>query len=53
MGRGTEAAYRLIRQHVPFLDEDAILASHIESVRRLVADGIIKKIVEARLETDD
>jgi histidine ammonia-lyase len=53
MGRGTEAAYQLIRQRVPFLDEDAFLAPHIESARRLVADGIIKKTVEAKLGSGD
>ncbi len=53
MGWGTEAAYDLIRQHVPFLDEDTFLAPHIESVRRLVADGTIKRAVEERLETGD
>ena len=49
MGRGTEAAYQLIRQHVPFIDEDSFLAPHIESVRQLVADGTIKRAVEERL----
>ena len=53
MGWGTAVAYDLIRQHVPFLDQDTELASHIESIRRLVADGIIKKTVEARLKTGD
>jgi histidine ammonia-lyase len=53
LGRGTEAAYDLIRQRVPFLDKDAFLSPHIESVRRLVADGIIKKAVETKLETGD
>jgi histidine ammonia-lyase len=53
MGRGTEAAYQLIRQRVPFLDEDTILAPHIESVRQLVADGTIKRAVDERLEIED
>jgi histidine ammonia-lyase len=53
MGQGTEAAYQLIRQRVPFLEEDTVLAPHIESVRQLVADGTIKRAVEERLETGD
>ena len=53
MGPGTEAAYQLIRQHVPFLDEDTFLAPHIESVRRLVANGTIKRAVEEKLEIGD
>ena len=53
MGRGTEAAYQLIRQRVPFLDEDTFLAPRIESVRQLVADGTIKRAVEERLKIAD
>jgi histidine ammonia-lyase len=53
MGWGTEAAYDLIRQHVPFLDEDTFLAPHIESARQLVADGTIKRAVEERLKIED
>jgi len=39
MGRGTALAYNLIRRSVPFLDHDTPPAPHIESVRRLVAQG--------------
>ncbi|MEJ2749584.1 MAG: histidine ammonia-lyase, partial [Anaerolineae bacterium] len=53
MGWGTEVAYDLIRQRVPFLDEDTFLAPHIESVRQLVADGTIKRAVEERLKIED
>ncbi len=49
MGVGTAVAYDLIRQHVPFLEEDSYLAPHIEAVRQLVADGTIKKAVEVVL----
>lgn len=50
LGTGTAAAYGLIRQHVPFLEQDAILAPLIESVRRLVAGGELCAAVEAALE---
>ena len=50
LGDGTAVAYELIRQRVPFLQEDTILAPLIEQVRQLVADGTIKEAVEARLE---
>ncbi len=53
MGWGTGTAYDLIRQHVPHLDRDAELAPHIETVRQLVANGIIKEAVENRLEGDN
>ncbi len=50
LGDGTAVAYELIRQRVPFLQEDVVLAPLIEQVRQLVAHGTIKEAVEARLE---
>ena len=47
MGQGTVLAYELIRQEVPFLEGDEVLAPHIEAVRKLVARGTIKNTVEA------
>jgi len=47
MGQGTHLAYELIRQEVPFLESDEVLSPHIETVRKLVAGGIIKNTVEA------
>ncbi len=49
-GAGTAVAYDLIREQVPFIEEDVVLAPHIEAVRGLVAGGTIKEAVEARLE---
>lgn len=49
LGKGTAVAYQLIRQHVPFLEQDAVLAPLIEQVRQLVAHGIIKETVETEL----
>jgi histidine ammonia-lyase len=31
--------YDLLRAHVPFLEEDAVMYPHVEAVRRLVASG--------------
>ncbi len=39
LGAGTEPAYALVRQHVPFLAEDAPLAPYIERLKALVASG--------------
>jgi histidine ammonia-lyase len=50
LGDGTARAYNLIREHVPFLSEDVELATHIEQIRRLVAAGTIKTVVEEYLE---
>ena len=50
MGRGTHVAYHLIREKVPFLENDIVLAEHMEAVRKLVASGVIKEAVEAEIE---
>ena len=47
LGEGTAVAYQLIREHIPFLTHDTVLAPHIEQARRLVAEGTIKRAVEA------
>lgn len=49
LGMGTGVAYRLLREQIPFFDEDVVLAPFIERARQLVADGTIKRAVEARL----
>ena len=49
MGRGTQVAYDLIREQVPFLEGDTILATHMNAVCKLVADGTIKAAVESEL----
>lgn len=49
-GAGTTVAYDLIREQVPFVEEDVVLAPYVEAVRRLVASGTIKEAVEARLD---
>jgi len=46
LGKGTAVAYELIRQVVPFLEGDQVLAPHMEAVRKLVAAGTIKNKVE-------
>lgn len=50
LGKGTAAAYNLIRQRVPFLQQDEPLAPHMEQVRKLVAEGVIKEAIEAAVE---
>ena len=49
LGAGTAVAYQLIREKVPFITEDVVLATHIEQVRQLVHGGDIKTAVEAAL----
>jgi histidine ammonia-lyase len=52
LGRGTEAAYALIRQHVPFLEADTVLYPYMEAVRHLVATGALCRAVEAALQDE-
>jgi histidine ammonia-lyase len=49
LGRGTGAAFALLRRFVPFVERDEVLYPHIEAARRLVADGRIVAAVEAAL----
>jgi histidine ammonia-lyase len=39
LGRGTQSAYDLIRQHVPFLEQDAVMYPYLEAIRKLIASG--------------
>ncbi len=51
LGRGTDIAYELVRQHVPFLENDAIMYPYIEAIRHLVADGtLFRSIADALKE---
>lgn len=50
LGKGTRAAFELVRQRAPFIKHDELLAPHIESIRHLVAQGAIKEVVEAAIE---
>jgi len=36
----------LIRQRVPFLDQDAVMYPHMEAVRELVASGELMRVVK-------
>ena len=47
LGRGTGAAYRLIRQEVPFVEYDQLLDGFMAHVRQLVANGNITAAVRA------
>jgi histidine ammonia-lyase len=49
-GRGTRIAYDLVRQHVPFLENDAIMYPYIEAARHLVADGTLFRSIAVALK---
>ncbi len=50
LGRGTEPAYRLIRQQVPFVETDTLLEPYIQAVHRLLASGALVRAVNAVVE---
>ncbi|MCA9946792.1 MAG: aromatic amino acid lyase, partial [Anaerolineales bacterium] len=52
LGQGTAVAYKLVRQHAPFIAEDCYMAPLIEAVRELVHDGAIKRNVETAIAAD-
>jgi histidine ammonia-lyase len=45
------AAYRTIRQHVPFLEKDRLIADDIATVRALIHSGDILHAVEKAVGT--
>jgi histidine ammonia-lyase len=48
MGDGTGAAYELIRRHIPFLPEDAVMSAFLAAARKMVADGeIVRQVNDA------
>jgi histidine ammonia-lyase len=47
LGQGTEQAYHLIRQRVPFLERDAIMYPYIEAVHELVTGGELASVVDS------
>ncbi len=47
LGVGTQAAYTLIRDQVPFLEHDAPLSPLIEQIARLITEGSLVSAVEA------
>jgi len=51
LGKGTSAAYALIRERVPFLANDAIMYRYIQAVRELVVSGELVEAVEKALKT--
>lgn len=50
LGRGTRPAYNLVRQHVPFLEHDAVMYPYMQAVRQLVVSGRIVDAVNEQVE---
>ena len=46
LGRGTAAAYRHIRQHIPFIAADTMLTPHFAAMQRICNDGSLARAVD-------
>jgi histidine ammonia-lyase len=49
LGRGTRGVYKLIREHIPFIDADQPMSGFIETSRQFVASGEVVRSVERAL----
>lgn len=49
LGRGTLAAYQLVRSRVPFIASDTIMYPHLNTVRALIASGELLAVVRQAL----
>jgi histidine ammonia-lyase len=49
LGQGTRGVYALIREHIPFIESDTMMAGFIEKSRQLVASGAIVQNVDGVL----
>jgi histidine ammonia-lyase len=49
LGLGTEAAYKLVRAHVGFLDRDRQLSPDIERLNQLIRSGEVVQVMENKL----
>ena len=50
LGQGAQPAYDLIREHVPFLEKDAIMYPYIEAVRKLIANSNLVMAVNKKVQ---
>lgn len=51
LGKGTAPVYELIRQQIPFLEQDAVMYPHIETIREMIAAGKVQEVAFAALNT--
>ena len=43
LGKGTAPVYELIREHIPFIPQDAMMAPHMAKAAELVASGEVRR----------
>jgi histidine ammonia-lyase len=50
LGKGTAPIYELIREHIPFLPTDAMMAPHMNKAAELVASGAVRRAAMTALD---
>ncbi len=54
LGRGTQPAYDLIRQQIPFLEQDTVMYPYMEASRKLITSGqlvtVVNRVVQDTVE---
>src|SRR5262249_20678677 len=53
LGRGTAPAYALVREQIPFLEQDTVMYPLIEAARDLVAGGELVRVCEEALSAGE
>lgn len=51
LGRGTRVVYSLIRERVPYLEQDRYLQPDVAAITELVRDGALLDTLEREIET--
>ncbi len=50
LGKGTAPVYQLIREHIPFIPQDAVMAPHMARAAELVASGEVRRVAREALD---
>jgi histidine ammonia-lyase len=50
LGRGTAPVYELLRQHIPFIPQDTMMAPHMSRAADLIASGEVRRTARAALD---
>ena len=45
LGKGTAPVYALIREEVPFIENDEVMYPHIEAIHELISNGRVREVV--------
>lgn len=51
-GKGVQAAYEFIRQHIPTLEEDRYFRPEVLRLRELLSDGLLWKVAQETVQTE-